>query len=45
LIDTCSYCGKSKSEVAKLAVNGPGTAAFCNECAKLVLDAVEDEKE
>ena len=24
MIDTCSFCGKNQSEVAKLVVNGPG---------------------
>lgn len=40
----CSFCGKRQNEVIKLVVNGPGTAAFCNECAQVCLDMVEDEQ-
>ena len=43
LMLTCSFCGKTQGQVAKLATNGEGLA-FCNECAQVVLDMVEDER-
>ena len=45
MVDTCSFCGKHQSQVAKLMVNGTGRIAFCNECAQVCLDFLADERQ
>jgi hypothetical protein len=40
----CSFCGKEPYQVAKLAMNGPSTAAVGNECAQLVVDMAEKKE-
>jgi len=38
---SCSFCGKNKKDVRYL-VAGP-TAYICEECARLVLDIIDEE--
>ena len=48
-MDTCSFCGKKRNEVAMLVDNGkgdgPGAVAICNECAQAVLRLTEEARE
>ncbi len=40
----CSFCGKRKDQVVKLMVKARTDYAVCNECARVVIDTVEDER-
>lgn len=42
-VQTCSFCGKSKTEVQKL-ISGP-SIFICNECVKLCNDIIREEEQ
>lgn len=41
---SCSFCSKGQNQVLKLVTNGKG-CIVCNECAQVVIDMVEYERD
>lgn len=40
----CSFCGRSRDEVDRLAITGEGGVAICKDCAEIALEAMIQER-